>query len=93
MIDREAVQHEAHRTCIPEKRGVPLGDDDPRREAEAPLLEKLDQVRLVARLERDGMLPYSGNAAQRRAHVETFTEVLADEIHQATIDGTLAGGS
>jgi hypothetical protein len=57
--------------------------------------------RLVQRLQRDGF--FARDEARRvgrdavmskalwRAHVDALTEALADEIHQATVDGTLGG--
>lgn len=46
--------------------------------------------RLVRRLQRDGFVPPSGGV--RGSTADLVTEALADEIHQAAVDGTLGGG-
>ena len=48
-------------------------------------------ARLVRRLTRDGLIHGAPHTSMSRTHVDRVTEALADEIHQSTIDGTLAG--
>ncbi len=47
--------------------------------------------RLVHRLAREGILPH-GNKRKQVAHRAHVIEILADEIHQDVIDGTLRKG-
>lgn len=48
--------------------------------------------RLVRRLQRDKLLP-DGHGVKTRTHADAVTEALADEIHQAAVDGTMRSGS
>jgi len=53
--------------------------------------------RLVRRLHHDGLVFRGAEKVAStplgRAHLDLLTEVLADEIHQAAVDGTIGGGA
>lgn len=53
-----------------------------------PDVPALLAARLVLRLQRDGFI----SREVTRQRVNAITEALADEIHQATVDGTLGCG-
>lgn len=46
-------------------------------------------TRLVARLQREGL---AGERGTPGGYIDRLIETLADEIHQAAVDGTLGGG-